>query len=124
MATKVFRKLNGISLRSCHVIEIYNFCYTFHLNGQLLIKKSSMYDLRHHCIDSNTPLRHGISLCRFLGGLEHIWPGFNSKSWRSISRDVSLADHTLPTCPDPAWQKMAQTPLNGTTQPVDIEEEG
>ena len=31
---------------------------------------------------------------------------------------------TLPTRPEPAWQKMAQSPLNDTTQPVDIEEEG
>jgi len=36
----------------------------------------------------------------------------------------SLADHTLPTRPEPAWQKMAQFPLNGATQPVDSEEEG
>jgi len=42
----------------------------------------------------------------------------------SISRDFSLADRTLPTGPEPAWQKMAQSPLNGTTQPVDIKEEG
>jgi len=35
------------------------------------------------------------------------------------SRDHSLADHTLPTRPSPAWQ-----PENSTTQPVDIEEEG
>ena len=34
-----------------------------------------------------------------------------------------LADHTLPTPPGSAWQKMAQFPLNGTTQPVDIEKE-
>jgi len=32
--------------------------------------------------------------------------------------------YTLPTCPEPAWQNMAQSPLNGTTQPVKIEEEG
>jgi len=32
--------------------------------------------------------------------------------------------HTLPTRPEPAWQKMAQSPLNGTTQPVDSEKEG
>ena len=38
--------------------------------------------------------------------------------------DFSLADHTLPTRPEPAWQKMAQSPLNDTTQPVDSEEEG
>jgi len=38
--------------------------------------------------------------------------------------DISLADGTLPTHPEPAWQKMAQSPLNDTTQPVDIEEEG
>jgi len=35
-----------------------------------------------------------------------------------------LADHTLPTRLEPVWQKMAQSPLNGTTQPVDINEEG
>jgi len=50
-------------------------------------------------------------------------PGFNSQSWRSISRYVSLADHTPPTRPEPAWQKMAESPLNGDTRPVDIEEE-
>jgi len=47
-----------------------------------------------------------------------------NKKRRSISRDFSLADHTLPTRPEPAWQKMAQSPLNDTTQPVDSEEEG
>jgi len=36
----------------------------------------------------------------------------------------SLADRTLPTRPEPAWQKMAQSPLNDTTHPVDSEEEG
>jgi len=30
-------------------------------------------------------------------------------------KEVSLADHTLPIRPEPAWQKMAQSPLNGTT---------
>jgi len=44
--------------------------------------------------------------------------------WRSISRDFTFADYTLPIRPELAWQKMAQSPLNGTTQPVDIEEEG
>jgi len=39
-------------------------------------------------------------------------------------KGFSLADHTLPTRPEPAWQKMAQFPLNDTTQPVDSEEEG
>jgi len=47
-----------------------------------------------------------------------------SQSWRSISRDFSLTDHTLPTCPEPARQKMAQSPLKDTTQPVDSKEEG
>ena len=42
----------------------------------------------------------------------------------SSSRDFSLADHTLLTRPEPAWYKMAQSPLNDTTQPVDSEEEG
>jgi len=32
--------------------------------------------------------------------------------------------NTLPTRPEPARQKMAQSPLSGTTQLVDIEEEG
>jgi len=35
-------------------------------------------------------------------------------------KGFSLADHTLPTYPEPAWQKMAQSPLNGITQPGDI----
>ena len=38
--------------------------------------------------------------------------------------DFSLADCTLPTRADPAWQKMVPSLLNGTTQPVEIEEEG
>jgi len=41
-----------------------------------------------------------------------------------FSRDLSLADRTLSTRPEPAWQKPAQSPLNGTTWPVDSEEEG
>jgi len=41
---------------------------------------------------------------------------------RSISRDFSLADRTLPTRYE--LQKMAQSPLNDTTQPVNNEEEG
>jgi len=53
-----------------------------------------------------------------------LWPGFNSHPRRSISRDFSLTYHTLPTRPEPAWQKMAQSPFNNTTQPVDSEEEG
>ena len=39
-------------------------------------------------------------------------------------KGFSLADRTLPTRPEPAWQKMAQSPLNDTAQPVDSEEEG
>jgi len=35
-----------------------------------------------------------------------------------------LADHILSTRPEPVWQKMAQSPLNGTIQPVDSEQEG
>jgi len=56
--------------------------------------------------------------------MSSLWPGFNLRPWRSISRDFTLADHTLPARPEPAWQKRAQSPLNGTTQPVEIEEEG
>ena len=39
-------------------------------------------------------------------------------------KEFFLADHTVATGSEPAWQKMAQSPLNGITQPVDIEEEG
>jgi len=52
------------------------------------------------------------------------WHGLNSQPWRSIARDFSLADHTLPTGPEPAWQNMAHSLLNATAQPVDIEEKG
>ena len=34
-----------------------------------------------------------------------------------------MADLTLPSRPGPAWQKMGQSPLNDTTQPVYSEEE-
>jgi len=34
------------------------------------------------------------------------------------------ADRTLPTRLEPAWQKIAQSSLNDTTQFVDSEEEG
>jgi len=34
------------------------------------------------------------------------------------------ADNILPTRPEPVWQKMVQSPLNDTTQPVNIEEGG
>jgi len=34
-------------------------------------------------------------------------------------KGLSLADHTLPTHPEPALQKMAQSPLNVTTQRAD-----
>jgi len=40
---------------------------------------------------------------------------------RSISGNFFLADHTLPTRPESAWQKMAHSPLSGTTQPMDFE---
>jgi len=56
--------------------------------------------------------------------LSSLWPGFSSQPQQGISRDFSLADHTLPTHSEPVWQKMAQSPLNETTQSVDIEEEG
>ena len=58
--------------------------------------------------------------------LHSVWPGFNSQPWRSISKDFPLAYYTLlalPVIPDPAWQKRAQSPFKGTTQPVDIEQE-
>jgi len=43
--------------------------------------------------------------------------------WRSISRDLSPACHSLPMRDKPVWQEMSQTPINGITQPMDIEEE-
>ena len=35
-----------------------------------------------------------------------------------------MADHTLPTRPEPVREKMDHLPLNDTRQPVDIEEKG
>jgi len=65
-----------------------------------------------------------MMIAQWNSSLSSRWPGFNPHQLRSISRDFSLADHTLPTRPEPAWQKIAQSPLNDTTQPVDSEEEG
>jgi len=38
--------------------------------------------------------------------------------------NFTLADHTLSTLPEPVWQKMTQSSLNGTVQPVGFKEEG
>jgi len=43
------------------------------------------------------------------------WPEFNSQPKCSILRDLSLANQTLRIRLESAWQKMAQSPLNGTT---------
>ena len=56
--------------------------------------------------------------------MSSLWPGFKSQPWQSIPRDFSLTDHTLPISLESAGQKMAQSPLNGTTGFVDSEEEG
>ena len=56
--------------------------------------------------------------CVSLYVLPVAWP------WRSISSDFSLADHALPTGPEPAGKSGSISPLNGTTQPVDIKEKG
>jgi len=53
---------------------------------------------------------------------ECVGPGSIPGCLRNISSDFSLTDHVLQTRPEPPWQKMAQIPLNGTTQPVNIEE--
>jgi len=52
------------------------------------------------------------------------WPSFNSRSWRSISRNFPWLYRILLTRPKPAWQEMTQSPLNGISQPVVIEKEG
>ena len=44
------------------------------------------------------------------------WSGYLQGTWVSTSRGFSLADHTLPTHPEPPWQNIAQPPLHGTTQ--------
>jgi len=77
--------------------------------------------------DAYSVLRlHANRLCvsmYIFHSLSFLWPGFNTRVWPSNSKDFYLADHTLPAHPEPAWQKMAQSPLNDTTQPVDSEEE-
>jgi len=65
-----------------------------------------------------------VMMAQWDSSLSSPWPGFSSQPQRSISRDFSQADHTLPTHPEPVWQKMAQSALNDATQPVDSEEEG
>jgi len=62
-------------------------------------------------------------IAQWNSSLSSLWPGFNSQPQRSILGDFSLADHTLPTRPGLAWQKLAQSTLNETTQPMDSEEE-
>jgi len=53
------------------------------------------------------------------------WSRSVDPSWASVAENGSTSHqwhHT--TCPEPAWQNMAQSPLNDTTQPVNIEERG
>jgi len=50
----------------------------------------------------NSTVSHDSSVDRIANCLSSLWPGFNSKPRRSISRDFSLADHILPTCFYPA----------------------
>ena len=54
----------------------------------------------------------------------HLTVGLLRGPGQSISRDFSMVDLTRPTRPEPVWQKMAQSPFNGTIQPADMEEEG
>ena len=56
--------------------------------------------------------------------LSSSWSGFYSRLRWSISRDASLCEHTLPIRSEPVWQKMAESPLNGTTQPAGINQGG
>ena len=39
-------------------------------------------------------------------------------------KGFSLADHTLPTHPQPTWQKTVQSPISSTTWLMEIKEEG
>ena len=69
--------------------------------------------------DSSVGERMNLTVCPPCG------PGsIPMQPWRSLPRSFSLTDRTPPTRPESAWQKMAQSPLNGTTQPVDSEEDG
>jgi len=40
-----------------------------------------------------------------------------------VFEGISPADHALPTRPELEWQRMAKSPLNDNTQPVNIEKE-
>jgi len=66
---------------------------------------------------------HCLSVCP-LGGPGSI-PHHSHHSHRGgvLQEILFLAYHTLSIRPEPARQKMSQSPLNGTTRPVDIEEE-
>ena len=57
-----------------------------------------------------------------LSGLLVAWVQFPTVA--EYFKGVFLADHTMPTHPEPARQKIAQKSLNGTTKPVEIKEEG
>jgi len=93
-------------------------------NGQILTMWETMnkYTFYLQLLDADSISHNGRmneSHC-----LSSPWPGFNSRPWRSISRDFCLACHNLSTRPEPARQKIVQSPLDGTTQPVEVEKEG
>jgi len=54
-----------------------------------------------------------------LTGFPPIGPGSIPSRGGIFQGTFSLTDHTLPTRPEPARQKVAQSPLNDATQPVE-----
>jgi len=52
------------------------------------------------------------------------WPGFNCLVVVEYFKGFSQINHTLPASTEPARHNSAPSPLNGTTQPVNVQEEG
>jgi len=67
--------------------------------------------------DSSVGERMNLTVCPLHG------PGSISSHGGVFQGIFPSADQSLPTRPEPAWQKMAQSPLKDTTQLVDSKEE-
>lgn len=102
-------------VRSCLGKTLRSACQPIGSETMVQICKSIMIAqwrmIKSHYLSSTWPGSWLLSEAWIKLTVLSLHPWFNSQPWRSNSRDVSLVNHTLPTCPDSAWQKMAWSHL-------------
>ena len=121
------RSLSVLSMVRVMIAQWENKCYSL---SDLSMALVMIAQWENECISLSTLSVAWVMIAQWENKchrLSSLWPEFNSRQWQGISREFSLSDHTLPTFSEPALaarQKIPQSRLSGTTQPVKIEEEG